>query len=120
MSSEDLIEKLKDVFDSVLPQTSVMNYPKEAMKIGTYVRSSRLNKLAIITDAFYGELDEDNNKIIIYTLLVLPEKSKLGKNYDNPGKYYLVNEYEYDVIGYLMIKPINVKEIARMVNGGLF
>ena len=120
MNNDDLIEKLKDVFDSVLPPASVEDYPEEAMRVGTYVRSSRLDRLGVITDAFYGDLDSDNNKIIIYTILILPEKSKIGKDIDRRNKYYLVNEYEYDVIGYLMINPIDVKDIARIVNGGIF
>jgi len=117
---DDLIQKLKDAFDAVLPPTALGEYPKEAMPIGTYVRSIRHNKLGIITDAFYGELDADNKKIIIYTILLLPGGDSLGGSFKKPDKYYVTNEYEYDVIGYLMIKPVNVRELASTVGGGLF
>ena len=62
---EDLVNKLKEAFDSVFENSPLGSYPKEAVKIGTLVRSHRLDRLGIVTDAFYGELDEDNQKIII-------------------------------------------------------
>ena len=117
---DDLIQKLKDAFDTVLPPTALGEYPKEAMSIGTYVRSIRHNKLGIITDAFYGELDADNKKIIIYTILLLPNSDRMGSSFKKPDKYYMTNEYEYDVIGYLMIKPVDVRQLTSIVGGELF
>ena len=68
---DELIKKIKDAFDMVLPDSDMSDYPKEAMPIGSYVRSERLNRLGFITDAFYGELDKDNKKIIIYTIDII-------------------------------------------------
>ena len=37
-------------------------YPIEGLPTGTYVRSHRLNKLGVITDAFYEEPEVNNQK----------------------------------------------------------
>jgi hypothetical protein len=76
---DELIKKIKDAFDMVLPDSDMSDYPKEAMPIGSYVRSERLNRLGFITDAFYGELDKDNKKIIIYTILIVPKTNHMSK-----------------------------------------
>ena len=51
---EDLLQKLKEAFEVILPAPSSEVYPEEAVPLGTYVRSIRYKKLGVITDAFYG------------------------------------------------------------------
>jgi hypothetical protein len=80
--------------------------------LGTFVRSKRFDRLGILVDAFYGDYDADNKKIIIYTILMLPKKDGLNFGTNKKQKYYLTNEYEYDIIGYLMINPIDVKKLS--------
>ena len=118
-NQEDIINKLKDAFDSVLPSAGDAGYPKEALPIGTLVRSIRLDKLGTIVDAFYGELDEDNQKIIIYTILLFPKTNILAKKSKTSEQFYLTNEYEYEIIGYLMMKPIDIKKLSKIMGGGL-
>ncbi len=120
MKNDDLVEKLKEVFESVSPPSSKEEYPKEAMKLGTIVRSTRLNKLGFITDAFYGDTDQDNQKIIVYTLFLLPSSNPLTKMFKENEQYYISNEYEYEVIGYLMMNPVNLKYISKIMNGGMY
>ncbi len=43
------------------------NYPKEAVGLGTIVRSKNLDRLGVVTDAFY-----DQNKSIVYTCFFIP------------------------------------------------
>ena len=116
-NEDDFLDKIKDIFDSALAPASPGSYPKEAMPLGTYVRSIKLDRLGIITDAFYGDVDKDGVKIIVYTLLVLPSQHELRSRNLDSYKYYLINEYEYDVIGYLMKKPIDVKSLTQPVIG---
>jgi len=118
-NQEDILNKLKDAFDSVLPSAGDTGYPKEALPIGTLVRSIRLDKLGTIVDAFYGELDEDNQKIIIYTILLFPKTNILAKKSKTSEQFYLTNEYEYEIIGYLMMKPIDIKKLSKIMGGGL-
>ena len=118
----DVIEKLKEVFESVLGKESLeSDYPKEAMPLGTFVRIDRHERLGLITDSFYGELDADGKKIILYTVLWLPKKQKYEnyreKSSTNKGQYYLSNEYEYDVTGYLMLKPVDLSKLALQLGG---
>jgi hypothetical protein len=111
---EDLVEKLKELFNSVLPPSADSEYPIDALPSGTFARCVRNNKLGIITDAFYGDLDEDNVKIIIYTLLLFPGSNSFHPRSPNDDQYFLVNEYEYDIIGYLMIPPADIKNMHKM------
>ena len=68
--NKESIQKLReDISPSAPPIEMGEVYPKEAMKPGTYVRVHRLSRLGLIDDAFYGELDEDENRIIIYTIV---------------------------------------------------
>ncbi len=120
MKNDDLVDKIREMFESVLPPSSEAEYPKEAMALGTIVRSTRLNKLGFITDAFYSDVDEDNQKIIVYTLFLIPGIDPLTNTYKANDQYYISNEYEYEVIGYLMMNPINIKNIKKMINGGLY
>ena len=47
-------------------KSEMEEYPLEAMKAGTFVRTNRLNRLGIITDAFYGEKDQDDQPNHLY------------------------------------------------------
>ena len=93
-------------------------YPAGAMPLGTYVRSERLDRLGIIMDAFYSEEDLDNTKIIIYTILILPERRGIGALGQDSSQYYVTNEYEYETIGYLMMNPVDVSKINVFLEGG--
>jgi hypothetical protein len=121
-NSDNVLDKIKQIFESAIPKDLPGEYPKEAMPLGTIARSLRMDRLGIITDAFYGDLDKDNQKIIVYTLLLLPPPSNsFASKYKNQSeKYYLSNEYEYEVIGYLMLKPVNVEKLFSIVGEGMF
>tara|TARA_R110000822_G_scaffold92034_3_gene211960 strand:+ start:5358 stop:5729 length:372 start_codon:yes stop_codon:yes gene_type:complete len=92
-------------------------YPKEAMKPGTYVRVNRLSRLGLIDDAFYGALDEDENRIIIYTIVLLPVNARDRYNTPEEMSYALTNEYEYEVTGFLMIKPVDMEKLNDSLSG---
>ena len=117
---DDLSSKIKDAFDSVLAGGPLGDYPKEALPLGTWVRSNDLDRLGIITDAFYGELDKDNKKIIIYTILIVPKTNHMSKLLKQDEQWYLTNEYEYEVTGYLMMNPIDVSKIMIRLEGGVY
>ena len=117
---DDLIERLKEVFNSVIPTAAGGEYPKEAVPRGTYARSVRFDQLGVITDAFYGELDADKQKIIIYTILLFPFTGSLSRPAAKPGKYFITNEYEYEIIAYLMMNPVNLDQFTASLGGELF
>jgi len=101
-------------------ESDIEEYPVEAMSTGTFVQANRLKRLGIITDAFYGERDKDNNPIIIYTILLLPQSQGVRTASRDEEGYFLTNEYEYEVTGYLMLKPVNMKDLNIKLKGGLF
>lgn len=115
----DLIKKLKEAFDSLDPIKDTA-YPKEAMPLGTFVRSIRHKRLGVVTDAFYGDVDLDNKKIVVYTILLFPNTYSYLKSSTDTEKYYVSNEYEYEVIGYLMMPPANLAALTADIGGGLF
>jgi len=117
MDDTDLVERLKEAFDSLIPPDSFPEYPQEALEMGTIVRSITHNRLAVITDAFYGDVDETGKKIIIYTLFLFPKRTPLDNTSLEKDKYYLVNEYEYNIIAYLMMKPINMSKLKSFLGG---
>lgn len=100
-------------------------YPKGAMRPGTYVRVHRLSlaghagRLGLVDDAFYGELDADGKKIIVYTIVLLPVNTKDRYNTPEAMNYALTNEYEYEVTGYLMIKPVDMEKLSNSLSRGL-
>ena len=119
----DLYESLKKAFEDVLDSSAGgLKYPQEALPIGTIIRSTRLDKLGVIIDAFYGDLDLDNQKIITYTVLLFPDGSNKFDNYDGDEKFYVSNEYEYEIIAYLMLGKANMEEVSKYFNfkTGLF
>lgn len=126
MNNEDssLLEKIRDAF-SDLSSAHLQDYPKEAMKRGTLVRSTRLDKLGFIYDAFSDQKDLSGNDIITYSILLLPTSKPYKQNLsdlllESSPKYYMTNEYEYDVIGYLMINPIDVSKLNLIFDRNLF
>ena len=115
----ELLEKIRDSFS---PPDVSSEYPKEAMKVGTIARSTRLNKLGVITDAFYDGEDKDGKKIISYNLLLFPRPKTFSSelNEFEKQRYYVTTEYEYEVIGYLMMNPINMSKVNGLFDGRLF
>jgi hypothetical protein len=113
----DLIQRLKEAFGSVAPSKE-SPYPKEAVPLGTFARATRHDKLGVVTDAFYGEVDEDGQKIIVYTILLFPDSNPFKANPSE--QYYVSNEYEYEIIAYLMLPPVNLAALTAQVGGGLF
>ena len=116
----DLIQKLREAFESVMPAGSLTEYPKEALPLGTYARSIKHNKLGVITDAYYGDVDEDNQKIIIYTILMFPGTNSYSRISKSREQYYVSNEYEYEIYAYLMIPPMDLGKLTDQLGGGLF
>lgn len=112
---EDLLKNIADLFDNYSSDSNSEDIPKESMKLGTLVRSLRHDKLGIITDAYYGAMDADNKKIIIYTVFLFPKNLFASADFDKKEQFYLSNEFEYDVIGYLMIPPVNVDKLFNQI-----
>ena len=112
---EDLLKSVKEVFDNISNQNVSESIPEEAMSLGTLVRSLRHDKLGIITDAYYGALDADDQKVIIYTLFLFPKNLLSSAKFDNKEQFYLSNEFEYDVVGYLMIPPVNIDRLFNQL-----
>ena len=115
--NEDFVEKLKKLFDSVVPSPSGPDYPSSAVPLGTFVRCNRNNRLGVVVDAFYGDVDQVGEKIIVYTVLLLPQTSPYTTKSLKNDQYYLINEYEYDIVAYLMINPVDIKELSKNFAG---
>jgi hypothetical protein len=86
-------------------------YPKEAVGPGTIVRSKNLDRLGIVTDAFYND-----NKSIDYTCFFIPNtaegmyyKNLLTKDLDLHG--LMAEENEFDLIFYLMIGKVDLEKL---------
>ena len=116
----DILQKLKEIFEAVIPKSNEDSYPKEALPLGTYVRPTRYDKLGVITDAFYGDIDKDNQKIIVYTILLFPRTDSFSGVPKMSEQHYVTNEYEYEIVAYLMIPPINLAKLTAQLGGGLF
>ena len=112
---DNLFDTLSEVFESVLGPVSDDNYPKEALPVGTFARSIRYDRLGVITDAYYGDLDKSGKKIIIYTLFLLPSSQFIATSTNTSQQYYLCNEYEYEIIAYLMLAPINLNKLTTQL-----
>jgi hypothetical protein len=111
--NDNFVEKLKKMIDSAIIPDVLSDYPPNAVPLGTFARCIRNNRLGLVMDAFYGDVDEVGEKIIVYTVLLLPKSSPYASKSLKNDKYYLINEYEYDIIAYLMIKPVDIKEISK-------
>ncbi len=112
---EELLSEIKDAFDNVLEGGPIPAYPNEALPLGTWVRSNKVDRLGVITDAFYGDLDKDNQKIIIYTIIFFPKTRDITSSYTNNSQCYISNEYEYDITAYLMIKPVDLRKFEGLI-----
>lgn len=112
------LEDLKRLLENT--EYSISEFPKEALKPGTLCRSTRLDKLGVIVDAFYGDTDADNKKIVVYTILLFPE-SRFGVFSYNSNLHneslYVTNEYEYEIIAYLMIPRIDISHYSTILGG---
>ena len=117
MKNDNLAQKIKEAFESVLPDIASENLPKESLSLGTLVRSINHDKLAVITDAFYGDVDKDGKKIIIYTILMFPDANRFISSYKKNDQLYISNEYEYDIIAYLMVPPIDINKVTQGLGG---
>jgi hypothetical protein len=94
--------------------------PAESLPLGTLVRATRFNRLGAITDSFYGDKDVDGENIIVYTVLLFPPgRGSSHSSTSPPEDYYISNEYEYDIIAYLMVGPVNLKKLVKNLGGGL-
>ena len=94
-------------------------WPKEAVPIGTLVRSIKKDSLGIVADAYYGEEDTNNKGIIIYTILLIPDKRNflLYTQHIQEEKIFMINEYEYDIYAYLMVPPLNFNALNKALGG---
>ena len=119
-----IVNKIRKIFedDSDSEEVNTEEYPKEALPLGTYVRAKKHTRLGIISDAFYSGQDLDNKKIIVYTILFLPEPfiAPSAPDFGNRSQFYVANEYEYDVTGYLMIQPVDISDLAIVNMSGDF
>ena len=86
-------------------------YPKEAVGLRTIVRSKNLDRLGVVTDAFYNK-----NRSIDYTCFFIPNtsggmyyKNLLSKDVDLHG--LMAEENEFDLIFYLMIGRVDLEEL---------
>ena len=116
--NEETIERLRGALEDLLPNFEQEDIPSESLPLGTYVRSVRFNTLGVIVDAFYGDVDVDGQKIIMYTILYTknPDPYKIESH---PSQIYVSNELEYEIIGYLMIPPYDVTKIKSLMTGGI-
>ena len=88
------------------------DYPEEAVPLGTIVRSIKLDRLGVVTDAFY---DKD---VLHYECFFIPNTA--------PGMYYrnlmnngqadevhglMAEESEFDLIFYLMMGKVDLEEL---------
>jgi len=95
-----------------------MDFPKEGVPVGTLVRSIKKDRLGIVADAFYGDLDKNGKKIIIYTILLIPDRRDFSYSSDlESERLFMVNEYEYDIYAYLMIPPLDFETINASLGG---
>jgi len=119
---KDLLEGISDVIRDVI-ESEEGEYPSEAVPKGTYVRSSRLNALGVVTDAFYSE--SYGQQIIIYSVLCLPN-TRTGDYYLNimesphmiSKELFVYDETEFDLTYYLMIPPVDMDKIQIYTTSG--
>ena len=109
-STEERI--VKKNISSIVSDLNAENYPKEAVPKGTYVRSTRLKRLGLVIDAFYGEDDLDGKRIVIYTVFLFPPFNNQSLVMNNQDEYYVSNEYEYEIIAYLMMNPVDISNMS--------
>jgi hypothetical protein len=113
MEDNNTVETLRDSLDSIIPSKDDVIYPKEAVPLGTLARSLTEKRLGIVTDAYYGDLDKDNKKIIIYTIMLFPDNRNTMYKTHSSDSILVINEYEYDMIAYLMVPPIDLVKLGK-------
>ncbi len=116
IDTKDILDTLRHMAESISSGPGE-EYPEEALPLGTWVRSDRLDRLGFVTDAFYAGQDLDGQRIIIYSLLLLPKIGGYISHLSNNDQYYLTNEYEYEVTAYLMMNPINIAKLMMELTG---
>jgi hypothetical protein len=95
-----------------------IGYPQEALSPGTLVRSIKKDRLGMVADAYYGELDKDKKKIIVYTILLIPDRRDFSYLQEiEQDRLFMINEYEYDIYAYLMIPPLDFNAINESLGG---
>ena len=95
-----------------------IGWPEEALLIGTLVRSIKKDRLGIVADAYYGDLDKDKKKIIVYTILLIPDRHSFSYQQEvEQDRLFMINEYEYDIYAYLMIPPLDFNTINDSLGG---
>jgi len=114
---EDLPNIINSSLDEVIPDVDMEKYPNEAVAPGTFARSVRLNRLGIIVDAFYGDVDATNQKIIVYSILLFPNTDSFSRYSVDDYQYYITNEYEYETIAYLMMNPVDIGTLKSFLVG---
>jgi hypothetical protein len=117
-NDNEAVDKLLTAMESAIPTADIDEYPSEAVPLGTYARTRRHDRLGVIVDGFYGELDKNGTRVIIYTILLLPKNQSIIGISKNDTNYYLTNEYEYDITCYLMIRPYNTKNLNQYLGEG--
>jgi len=120
MEDTDSIDRLRQMIDSIIPTRTDLAYPKEAVALGTIVRSIPEDRLGVVVDAYYGDVDKDKKKIIIYTVMLFADHKKTMYTGRLPDSILVMNEYEYDIIGYLMMPPASLPNIKQSLSGDLF
>ena len=88
------------------------SYPKQAVPTGTVIRSKKLNRLGVVTDAFIED------KQIYYTCFLIPNtepgryhRNLMNTHMDETVHGILVDESEFDLIFYLMFGRVDLDEI---------
>ncbi len=109
------ISHLDDIMSELFSSSEDVNYPKEAMLPGTFARSTRLDRLGVITDAFYAETDTRGENIIVYSLLLFPKTTSFSNYTAEDFQYYISNEYEYETIGYLMMSRVDLNILKQII-----
>ena len=97
IKDSEIVSRIKEIFEEAQEGTALGEYPKEALPLGTYARTKRQDRLGIIADAYYDDVDQDNQKIIVYTIILLPDPFILPSSpaYETRSQVYISNEYEY-------------------------
>ena len=121
---KEIVNKIRKIFEDEIQSENDENleYPKEALPLGTFVRSAGHERLGIISDAFYKGVDLDNKKIIVYTILFLPDSfaAPSSPDYIQKSQLYIANEYEYDVTAFLMISPVDMSDMSINISGDFY
>jgi len=106
--------QLSDIISSLSGLGNESSYPKEAVPLGTYIRSVRYQKVGIVIDAYYEYtyMNEEEQKIVMYTLLLPPS----GFVTSHDDQFIITQESEYDTICFLEIKRAKIKQILKSLN----